>query len=271
MSSVNQPAIALQGAVAMTIDGKQFGGSHQVELLEAIAQTGSITQAAKAVGISYKTAWDTVDQMNQMAGEPLVQRVTGGKGGGGTRLTQRGQQLVQNFRQIEAEHLRFLASLEQQATGLADDYLLLRRMAMKTSARNQFVGTVKVVQHGAVNDEVILTIGGGHEIVAVITHDSAQSLGLKQGAEALALIKSSAIVLVTDAEGARFSARNQLQGTICKVHAGAVNSEVVLDLGGGQSVAAIVTNASVKSLQLAEGQSASAVFKASSVILAVPA
>jgi molybdate transport system regulatory protein len=70
--------------------------------LARIADSGSITQAAKAMGMSYKAAWDAIDTMNNLAGEPLVQRTTGGKGGGGTTLTQRGEQLVANFRLIEA-------------------------------------------------------------------------------------------------------------------------------------------------------------------------
>ncbi len=263
-------AMQLQGELQITQHGQTLGGKRQMALLQAIGDTGSITQAAKAVGMSYKAAWDTVDAINQLAGEPLVQRATGGKGGGGTRLTQRGQQLVQNFRQIEAEHQRFVAALQQQAAALADDYLLLRRLTMKTSARNQFAGTVKAVQHGAVNDEVVLALGSGHEIVAIVTHDSALDLGLALGTEAIALIKSSAILLATAAQGTRFSARNALAGVVNRVRAGAVNTEVVLDIGGGQSVAAVVTDASAQEMGLQPGMPALALFKASSVIVAVP-
>ena len=64
-------AIALQGSLDMTVDGRRLGGAQQVALLERIATDGSITRAAKSVGISYKNAWDTVDAMNQLAGEAL--------------------------------------------------------------------------------------------------------------------------------------------------------------------------------------------------------
>ena len=86
--------LALQGNVWMTIGGQKLGGQDRVELLSAIAAHGSITAAAKAVGISYKGAWDAIEAMNNLAGEPLLERVAGGKGGGGTRLTSRGTQLV---------------------------------------------------------------------------------------------------------------------------------------------------------------------------------
>lgn len=263
--------IELHGSIWMTVGGSNLGGTGRVELLSKIAECGSITRAAKAIGMSYKAAWDAIDTMNNLAGQPLVERLAGGRGGGGTRLTQRGEQLVANFRLIEREHRRFVDLLGQQAAGLADDYLLIRRMSMKTSARNQFLGKVTEVKRGSVNDEVELEVAGGHRIVAIVTHGSAEGLSLQPGAEAFALIKSSSIIVVTEDEGARFSARNRLSGTVARVQPGAVNTEVVIDLPGGGSVAAIVTNESSNALGLAVGKPASAIFKASSVIVGVPA
>lgn len=240
-------------------------------MLAKIAESGSITQAAKAIRMSYKAAWDAIDAMNNLAGEPLVERQTGGKGGGGTQLTRRGERLVENFRVLEREHRRFIAQPGRQANGIADDYLLIRRMNMKTSARNQFFGKVTQVKPGAVNDEIELELPGGQQIVAIITHESTADLDLRVGAEAFALIKASWIIIVTADEGARFSARNRLTGMISRVQPGAVNTEVVIDLPGGGSVAAIITNESRDALGLAIGQTAAAIFKASSVILGVPA
>lgn len=264
-------AIELHGAVWLTVAGENFGGHGRVALLSAIAESGSITRAAKAMGMSYKAAWDAIDTMNNLAGEALVERVSGGKGGGGTRLTERGRRLVHNFRLIEQAHREFVQQLSRQAAGIADDYLLFRRMGMKTSARNQFIGTVTSVKTGAMNDEVELQIPGGQKIVAIVTHESTENLGLKPGAEAFALIKASSIIIVSDDSGARFSARNRLQGTISRVQAGAVNSEVVIDLPGGATLAAIVTNESSQNLGLQAGDAATAIFKASSVIVGVPA
>lgn len=269
--SVKTTPIELQGAVWMTVAGEKLGGSARLDLLANIAACGSITHAAKASKMSYKAAWDAIDAMNNLAGEPLVARAAGGKGGGRTSLTARGAQLVENFRLIEREHRRFMAELNSQAEGLADDYLLMRRMAMKTSARNQFLGTVARLQPGAVNDEVELDIAGGARLVATLTQESTGSLGLAVGSEAFALVKASSVIIVTEADGARFSARNQLTGTVARLMAGAVNTEVVLDLPGGASIAAIITNDSATSLALAPGMTATAIFKASSVIVGVPA
>ena len=142
---------------------------------------------------------------------------------------------------------------------------------MHTSARNQFNGKITAIQLGAVNDEVEITLAGGQRIVAVVTRSSTASLGLAVGGEAFALVKASWIILVTDSAGVRLSARNQLAGAIAKVTTGAVNAEVIVKLDDGNEVAAIVTNDSVGALGLAVGQRASAVFKASSVIVGVTA
>ena len=255
----------------MTVGGENLGGAGRVELLGAIAECGSITQAAKLVKMSYKAAWDAIDAMNNLAGEPLVERLTGGKGGGGTRLTQRGRQLVDNFRIIEREHALYLRQLGSQAEGIADDLLLIRRMAMKTTARNQFLGKVASLKTGAVNDEVILELPGGLQIVAVITQGSSESLGLAPGVEAFALIKASSVILVSDSDGARFSARNQLAGSVTRVQTGAVNTEVVLDLPGGGTIAAIITTQSASEMGIVIGSAVTAIFKASSIILVLEA
>jgi len=262
--------IALEGKVWMTVGGENLGGGNRVELLAAIGQLGSITGAAKAVGLSYKAAWDAIDTMNNLAGEALVERVTGGKGGGGTRLTVRGRQLVDNFRTIEQVHNDFLARLNRQAGDVADDLALFTRFRMRTSARNQFFGTVTRVARGAVNDEVELGIAGGQAIVAIVTRESAENLGLAPGRQAFALVKSSSVIVMTRGDGARLSTRNQLKGEVSRLMRGAVNAEVVIALTGGGSVAATITNESVDALGLAEGGVATALFKASSVILGVP-
>ena len=140
---------------------------------------------------------------------------------------------------------------------------------MRTSARNQFTGKVTDVRHGAVNDEIQLEIAGGQTIVAVVTHRSAENLGLQVGTEAFALIKASSVIVMVDADESRMSARNCLTGVVTRLEPGAVNSEVVLELPGGSSVAAIVTLESAKHLGLEVGKPASALFKASSVILGV--
>jgi len=138
---------------------------------------------------------------------------------------------------------------------------------MKTSARNHFAGVVSHIQSGAVNDEVTLKVGNT-AVVAIVTRESTQALGLAVGSPASALIKASSVIVMVDADPAKVSARNVFSGTVTSVKAGAVNSDVTIS-ADGLSVAAIITNDSVARLGLAPGKAAAAVVKASSVILAV--
>lgn len=140
---------------------------------------------------------------------------------------------------------------------------------MKTSARNQFSGKVKSVKLGAVNAEVIMDIGGD-TLVAVITNESVEHLKLEIGSDVYALVKAP-WVIVTTSEGCKTSARNELHGTVVRCQEGAVNGEVIIELAGGKTVSAIVTNDSIKTLGLKDGVKACALIKASHVILAVNA
>ncbi|HGL6716549.1 TOBE domain-containing protein [Burkholderia contaminans] len=140
---------------------------------------------------------------------------------------------------------------------------------MRTSARNHFPGQVSAVKAGAVNDEITLRTQGGLDIVAVITHGSASSLGLAAGSKAFALVKASSVIVMVDVDSSKVSARNCVAGTVSSVAKGAVNSEVVIKAAGGAEIVAIVTNDSVDRLGLASGTAAAAIFKASSVIVGV--
>ncbi len=263
--------IELKGNLWMSVGDRSFGGHGRVALLALVAELGSITKAAKAMKMSYKAAWDAIDQMNSLVGECLVERTTGGKGGGSTRLTERGQQLIANFRLIEEEHKRFVQQLSLQSQGLVEDLILIRRLSMKTSARNQFHGTVTAIKPGVVNDEIDIEIPGGERLVATITSESTKNLELTVGAEVYALVKAPSVMVMAPDARLRLSARNQFAGKVSRLHPGAVNSEVVIELPGGLGITAIVTNESVANLGLEVGVAAIAVFKASSVIIGIPA
>lgn len=270
-SSSSAEPLELGGELWLRAGDQTLGGATRIALLAAIGDTGSITRAAKAVGLSYKAAWDAVDTMNNLAGEPLVARSTGGKGGGGTTLTPRATSLIAAFRTIEREHRRFIEAASAAVAGFDVDWALIGRIGMKTSARNQLFGKVASIVRGTVNDEVTLALPGGQSVVAVLTHESVDALGLREGADACALVKASWVVLAVDDGGPdlKVSARNRLHGSVDAVAAGAVNSEVTLALDGGGTLTAVVTNDSVDALQLDAGRRAIALFKASSVILAV--
>ena len=137
------------------------------------------------------------------------------------------------------------------------------------SARNQLRGRVALVKTGAVNVEVELLLDGGDRLTAIVTEASRQRLELAPGREVVALIKAPWVILMAGRHEQASSARNQLVGKVASLRAGAVNTEVGLRLPGGASIYAVITNQSLRELGLKEGSEATALIKASTIILGV--
>jgi molybdate transport system regulatory protein len=269
----------VSGAIALAgrLDARFF------ELLAALATTGSLHQAARAAGYSYKGAWLVLEAAGNLARSPLLQTAPGRRGG--TQPTEAALQLLAAWRELQRRQAEFLHA--QDAWVRAQPALagLLKRMTMKTSARNQFVAEVLSIQATPVMAEVLLSIGGGAQISAAVPSAALAPLRLKAGAEVIALVKASEIVLVAGAApasrgakakpgaaatpGWKVATRNQLAGIVARIEKGAVTSLVGLKLAGGQAVTASVTNAAVEALGLSVGQGANAVFAETAVLLAV--
>ncbi|HEY1425730.1 MAG TPA: TOBE domain-containing protein [Caulobacteraceae bacterium] len=245
-------------------------GPDRIQLLELIAANGSISGAAKVAGLSYKGAWDAVRAMNNLFEQPLVAAHPGGRAGGAARLTPTGQAVVLAYRKVETDLGEVIAQLEHHLVdNLGPVDRIIRSLSMKTSARNALRGVVERVVDGVVNAEVVLRVSPGVEIVSVITRESVRELGLAAGGEAIAIIKSSFVILAKNQGPLAISARNRLVGTVLRHEVGAVNDEVVVDLGDGKTITATITRESGQDLVFAPGERVQALVKASHVILAV--
>lgn len=271
--SAAQPAVVApenNGAVQVLqawLGGK--GERHQVlHLLMAIQQHGSINKAAKAVGMSYKAAWERVETLNNLSEQDLVSRKTGGSGGGGTELTEAGLLFIERAGHLQKELGGFLAFLCAEPEQALHTIKTLRRLQMKISARNIWLGKVAKIETGAVNTVVTVDLRGGDTVVSVITENSVQRLGLQVGSEVMTVVKASSVMLGLEIDPAKISARNILPGTVKRIETGAVNDVVTLDLAGGNTLTSVITTSSVKRLGLAPGMRALAVIKASEVMLA---
>ena len=263
----------LVGKLSVDTESGAFLGDTRIRLLEAIDRHGSISRAAKAVPLSYKAAWDAVDAMNNLADAPLVERSVGGRQGGGTALTAYGRQMIALYRAVEQEYQgaidRLVERLGDADPGSVRQFqTLLRRMSMRTSARNQFVGTVVELRAGDVDVEVALRLDDANLLRARITRASVENLALAVGKSVHAFVKAPSVDIVTD--GLRpATADNLWWGEVGAIHHGAVSAEVTLVLPGGRSVTALVSDARVAALGLAVGGRAGAVCSANAVILAV--
>lgn len=259
--------LEIEGRLWLKKEGKNFLGSGRIELLEQIRREGSISKAAKAMKMSYKAAWDMVDAMNNLSDEPVVERMAGGKHGGGTRLTAEGAELIRAFRELDSFYKTLLEISGEEGDSLKERLELLKKMQMKSSAKNLFYGKVSAIRRGSVNSRLDLGISKTGQLHAVITTDALADMGLQVGSDAFAMFKESAVMLASQRpEG--LSASNILEGEIVRLEQGAVNAEVKLQLEKN-SIFSVITNEACTELGLAVGRRAYAVIKASDIIIGV--
>ncbi|MFK3771756.1 TOBE domain-containing protein [Pseudomonas sp. NPDC089406] len=238
----------------------------RIALLQHVAEQGSITRAAKAAGISYKAAWDAIDELNNLAAQPLVERSTGGRGGGGARLSAEGERVLRLYQRLQALQTELLEAAEHSS-----DLDLLGRLMLRTSARNQLQGQVSGLRREGRYDQVSLALGGGLEIQALITLDSTERLGLTLGTTVVALLKAGWVHLM-DTDEVPEPGSNCMAATIDEVLAGDSGpSEVRLVLGNGQTLCAFAEAGWLAERGLGAGSEVRVQFHPSFVLLGVPA
>ena len=234
----------------------------RLALLEQIAEQGSITRAAKAAGLSYKAAWDAIDELNNLSEQPLVSRNVGGKGGGGARLTPAGERLLALQQRLQALQAQLL-----QAAGDDADLELLGRLMLRTSARNQLTGRVRAIHAHGHNDLIDIELPGGSRLQALITHDSTENLQLNEGSSVVALIKAGWLELQLPSQAADAKC-NALEGRVEQIlPANDGPSEVRVSLANGQTLCASIEPDRLTTLGLVVGDPVRAQFAASQVLL----
>ena len=178
----------LSSKLTLEMLGKPFLLEKRIELLRAIEQHGSISKAAKAVPMSYKSAWEAVDTMNALSPEPIVSRETGGKDGGGTTITEYGRQLLENYAILKEEHSRFLERLSELTDIQSGAFKTIGRLSMQISARNQIQAEVVSVESQNVNAKIHLKLKSGQELVSTITNEAVEDLHIEENQTVVAII-----------------------------------------------------------------------------------
>jgi molybdate transport system regulatory protein len=237
----------------------------RIALLQHIAEQGSITRAAKSAGLSYKAAWDAIDELNNLAQKPLVERSVGGKGGGGAKLSSEGERVLRLYQRLQTLQAQVLDAAED-----ASDLNLLGRLMLRTSARNQLHGKVIALSSHGRNDLIRLELAAGLALDAQITHDSTLHLELEIGTEVVALIKAGWLDVVA-AEEAATPGHNCMIGKIEAIlDADDGPSEVRIALPNGQVLCALAQPHALKQLGAAEGKPIQVQFAPSNVLLGTP-
>lgn len=239
----------------------------RLDILRRIGQVGSISEAARGAGVSYKAAWQALDALTNLAGAPLVERTVGGSGGGGARLTATGAQLLQAADTLQTLRAQALAQIAPPNTHPSAPAPQLAALGLRTSMRNQLPCQVLRLSRSGQATRVHLALADGSLLVARITRESAELLGLAAHTRVLALAKATAVkVAAHDAAlpPPRESA-SRLVGVVNRIARASSGDEVVLTLPGGLNMVGFAP----PGLRLTKGQLAQAVLEESAVVLAI--
>jgi molybdate transport system regulatory protein len=262
--------MTLEAIVSLRSEDTPSVGRERIRLLAAVAREGSITAGARSIGLTYKAAWDALDVMANLFGQPLLTTRAGGRAGGGASLTPTGVRVIEAFGRLEAEMARVLRSLEPDLAGTGISPInLVSRLLMKTSARNTLRGRITGIVAEGLAAEVAVAVSEDRTIHALVTSESLRMLDLCVGRDAIVLIKAPFVVIAPGEEPPLVSVRNCIRGTILRCEVSTVNAEISLDIGGGKTLAAAITAHSAKALALAPGRRAFALFDAAHVIIAI--
>ena len=209
----------------------QASTDKRVDILRLVAQTGSISEAGRQAGVSYKAAWQAIDTLTNLAGVPLVERAVGGAGGGGARITPAGLALLAGAEKLDQARQQVLALLQSPAS----DVPPLPQSLLRTSMRNQFPCRVLHLQRAGQVVRVTLQIANNDQLVARVTHASAELLALQPGQVVLALAKATAVkvALAVNGEGGASLADNSLSGRVSRISRNDAGDEVSVELAGG--------------------------------------
>lgn len=183
--------IQLNGRFWLEKDGKSFLGAGRIELLKRIEKSGSMNAAAKEMKMSYKAAWDRLNAMNELAKMPLLERQTGGKGGGGTKLTPYAHEMIETYEKLEALHKEFIARFSEAGDSPEHLAKILNRHFLTTSARNQLLCEITQISYDNIYAKITLRLGQTQKLISTITTKSMQNLNLKVGDSVYAIVKSS--------------------------------------------------------------------------------
>ena len=255
----------LTSSLTLEMLGQPFLLEKRIKLLYAIAEHGSISKAAKAVPMSYKSAWEAVDAMNNLSAEPIVERETGGKNGGGTTITAYGKRLLETYRMLKEEHTRFLerlSSLPQLETG---ELQTIGRLSMQISARNQIQGEIRSLERGKVNVKLDIVLKSGYVIHSVITKEAVENLGLEVRQRVTAIFKSSSVAVTEKSQ--ENSSDNRMTGRVDHLIIGEEQAEVVVDIGSGDIVVAVVDVECINDLKLQEGSEVTVMIRSNDVMV----
>ncbi|KXA94453.1 hypothetical protein AKJ65_04365 [candidate division MSBL1 archaeon SCGC-AAA259E19] len=162
---------------------KPILGEGRAELLASIEEEGSLNKAAESMGMSYRHAWGVIKKIEERSGFKIVSSEKGGKGGGGTNLTEKGQELLNRYKWMDE-------ALEK----MVEKKTLWENMSTKLSARNRLKGKIEDIELGEVGAKIKIEVEPD-TLTAYITREAAEDLDLEEGDNAEAVIKATEVMV----------------------------------------------------------------------------
>jgi molybdate transport system regulatory protein len=213
-------------AVSFTEALSHASADKRIDILRLIARGGSISQAGREAGVSYKAAWQAIDTLTNLAGVPLVEKVVGGAGGGGARITAAGVQLLAAADEVAKARKQVFSRLGKGAP-------VMEQLGIRTSMRNQLPCEVVSMEGAGHIVSVRLALPGGAAVVSRITRESAELLALKPGQRVLAMCKATAVSVALAGQGRAAKGINRLEGKASRVSRGDGEDEVAVEVAPG--------------------------------------
>lgn len=249
----------IDGHIWIKKDDRGFIGPGRVELLQNIQIHGSISKAAQTMKMSYKAAWDSVDIMNKLSTKPLVTKITGGKGGGGTVITAHAKELIHAFNEISSLYRNYFEVLSDSFNEQLSDEIYEEPVFSRLS------GVIFEKRNIGENFELLIKLNSGQILTSIETKKFVIEKDLDIKDEISLLIETNNIILTK--QPLENSARNLLKGHIIKINDNGINAHICIDCGNEDIINAKVTSASCKKLQLQPNDNIYAQFKAYNITI----
>lgn len=243
--------MTLDGRFWLKKDDENFLGSGRVELLKRIDTTGSMNAAAKEMKMSYKAAWERVNSMNELADKPLINRQTGGKGGGGTKLTPYAHELIATYERLNELHRQFIERFSQAADSPEHLEKILNRLFLSTSARNQLLCKITHISYDNIYAKITLKLNESQQLISTITATSMDNLNLRIGDDVYAIIKSSDVKISKEfPENGR--ELNVVKVIVKEIQSNETRSELSLEVDKKKSLVTILSHQERENIRIGD-------------------
>jgi molybdate transport system regulatory protein len=247
-----------------------FVGRERIRLLELVAQAGSIAAGAKAMGLSYKAAWDALDATTKLFGKPLLETHTGGRSGGSACLTPTGLRAIELFGRLEAEMARLFRAFEPALLGTGEfPRHPLEVQTADAAECNTLSGAISAIESDALGTEIAVAVSDVATVISRVNTESFYAFNFRVGRPACLSIDASSIVIAPGVEPPLLSARNCVRGVVRRCDIFPVTARIVLDIGGERTLVASLMASRAIELELSPGDPACALFDDVHVTIAI--